>query len=91
MKLSTLLSEWGAYLTQKNPHEVTPAQTDVYVKTEVASKLAPLVTQRYLPFLFFSRNKTLPVASYSNGQISIGQGTAEYNTMVGTEIGRAHV
>ena len=84
MKLSTLLSEWGAYLTQKNPHEVTPTQTDVYVKTEVASKLAPLVTQRYLPFLFFSRNKTLPAATYSNGRISIGQGTAEYNTVVGT-------
>lgn len=84
MKLSTLLSEWGAYLTQKNPHEVTPEQTDVYVKTEVAPKLAPLVTQRYLPFLFFSRNKTLPVASYSNGKISIGQGVAEYNTMTGT-------
>lgn len=84
MKLSTLLSEWGAYLTQKNPHEVTPKQVNVYTKTEVAPKLAPLVTQRYLPFLFFSRNKTLPVASYSNGKISIGQGVAEYNTVVGT-------
>ncbi|MFE3952484.1 hypothetical protein ACFX2L_24820, partial [Escherichia coli] len=50
----------------------------------MASKLAPLVTQRYLPFLFFSRNKTLPAAAYSNGRISIGQGTAEYNMVVGT-------
>lgn len=84
MKLSTLLSEWGAYLAKKNPHSVTTTQTNVYAKTEVAPKLTPLVTQRYLPFLFFSRNKTLPVASYSNGQISIGQGVAEYNTMTGT-------
>lgn len=83
MKLSTLLSEWGAYLTQKNPHEVTPAQTDVYVKTEVASKLAPLVTQRYLPFLFFSRDRIVPSGSYNNGRISLSEGVAEYNTKEG--------
>lgn len=84
MKLSTLLSEWGTYLTQKNPHSVTTTQTNVYTKTEVAPKLTPLVTQRYLPFLFFSRKKTLPAASYNNGKISISQGEAEYNTITGT-------
>ncbi|ELT9794064.1 hypothetical protein R8O82_001207 [Escherichia coli] len=84
MKLSTLLSEWGAYLAKKNPHSVTTTQTNVYAKTEVAPKLTPLVTQRYLPFLFFSRNKIIPAASYNNGRISIGQGEAEYNTITGT-------
>lgn len=83
MKLSTLLSEWDNYLTQKNPHAVTNHQVGVYTKTEVDPKLALLVAHRHLPFLFFSRNRTVPSGSYNNGKISLSEGIAEYNTKEG--------